>query len=91
LKTLHDVEVDNVNVVSPVEGFEDGLVGSEVCEFDEGGDVVENLESAVNGLVVNQRRANTEPGVDNSTGHGFGEIGYDSLGARLAIWGSHLG
>jgi hypothetical protein len=35
------------------------LVGCEVCKLDEGGYVVEHLESAMNAFVVDQRRTNT--------------------------------
>jgi hypothetical protein len=59
LQALHDVKVNNVNSVTPVESLKDGLVGCEVCKLDEGGYVIEHLESAMNAFVVNQRRTNT--------------------------------
>lgn len=59
LQALHDVKVNNVNCVTPLEGLEDGLVGCEVCKLYEGGYVVEHLESAMNAFVVKQRRTNT--------------------------------
>ena len=59
LQALHDVKVKNVNSVTPVECLQDGLVGGEVCKLDEGGNVVEHLEGAMNAFVVNQRRTNT--------------------------------
>lgn len=61
LEAVYDVEVDDVNSVSAVECFEDGLVGGEVGELDEGGDVVEDLEGGLNRVVVDERSANAEP------------------------------
>lgn len=43
LEALHDVEVDDVEAVVGGDGVEDGLVGGEVGELDEGGEGVEGL------------------------------------------------
>ena len=44
LEALHDVDVNDMNPVAAMEGLEDGLVGGEMGEFDERGNVVENLK-----------------------------------------------
>lgn len=44
LKTLHDVEIDDVHTIFTFEGFLNGLVGGEVGELDERADAVEELE-----------------------------------------------
>lgn len=81
LQALHYVKVNNVDSVAAVEGFEDGLVGGEVGELDEGRDGVEDLERGVDALVVDEGQANAEPRVDDPARHRLGEVGDDSLGA----------
>uniref|UniRef100_A0A7C9ACV4 Uncharacterized protein n=1 Tax=Opuntia streptacantha TaxID=393608 RepID=A0A7C9ACV4_OPUST len=44
LEPLHDVEVDDVDPVFPLEGLLDCLVCSEVREFDEWADAIEDLK-----------------------------------------------
>lgn len=44
LEPLHDIEVDDVDPVFPLEGLLDCLVCSEVREFDEWADAIEDLE-----------------------------------------------
>lgn len=66
LQALHNVEVDDVDAVAAVEGLEDGLVGGEVGEFDEGGDVVVDLHGGVDRFDVDQRGGDADPRVDDS-------------------------
>lgn len=55
LEALHDVEVDDVDAILAVEGLEDGLIGGEVGELDEGGDGVVGLEGGEDSLGLDER------------------------------------
>nr|GMD69056.1 hypothetical protein ZEAMMB73_Zm00001d021824 [Ipomoea batatas] len=90
LEALHDVEIDDVDARVAVNRLEDGLVGGEMSEFYERGDVVEDLEGGMESFEVHQWRADSQPRIDNSTRHGVGEIRHYSLGAGRAVRGRHL-
>lgn len=49
------VEVEDVDGVGAFEGFENGLVGSEVCEAEERGDLVEGEVGGLDGVGVDGR------------------------------------
>ena len=85
LQPLHDVEVDDVHAVLPLERLLDGLVGGEVRELDEGADAVEHLErrggdaAAVqarrHGVPRRQRRVDAQAGGHEARRHGLREVG----------------
>lgn len=86
LKPLHDVEIDDVDAVLFLEGLLDRLVGREVGELDEGADPVEDLEGGDHLEAVGlghpagrEGGVDAEAGVEEASGHGFGEVGGDAL------------
>lgn len=52
MDTFHDVVVDDVDASFVGHGFEDGLVGCEVAEFDVGRHVLKQLESSERVVLV---------------------------------------
>lgn len=95
LKALHDVEVDDVDMIGAVEGLLDGLIGGEVREFDERSDGVVDLEGVEEFLVVGfggrgEGGVGAEVRADDAGGEGVGEVGADALGGG-AEGGGELG
>nr|GLL42717.1 hypothetical protein TorRG33x02_239880 [Ipomoea trifida] len=88
LEALHDVEIDDVDARVAVNRLEDGLVGGEMSEFYERGDVVEDLEGGMESLELKEHPVSFAEIIDGNRHRTFQEETYQPHTAVIVVLGA---